>query len=758
VRGIGFGLERLGLAAFARPGVFAAVLLLVTGFASYYLPSVRFDGNVISVVPKSSQAYQKYDKHRRDFRNFTRDVAMIVQSDRLSTANGMEDFRFMQLEIALIDGVASTFSVFSIPSADPQTGELGQFFPPVIETDQQANELLDRLYQELPQSSGLFSVEENAAIIIIALDLSLNAGNDAMAIAQFQQVRDAALAASAEDFQVYFAGATPIGITIIETLVQDQLRLTLIGLAIGAGIAFVLFRSLSAAFLCGIPATLTALWGIGLFGYLQVPITYMTTILPTLALVLAYADSIVLYHRWNTSNAVIDPDDRKANLANLHEAICRVGPASALTSITTAVAISSFMFSTSEALFQFGQLGIALIMFAFLAVILTLPVLGVFMVRASFLKPSGKQHTVKLPVGKFVVGIYEKHPRRIALTALFITLGMFYVHNLLQPDYRVTDFLPRNSDSLTAESYANDVFGGRSFIYFSVPVVEEGGLSSANNRARLLQVTRVLSDEFGEGEVFSIARLYERFSDTEIEELAQRIGELPPESRESYLSKDGTRMLVSLRSASNQSIVQTRSVLDRIDGTLSPLPYADGIDVTGFQVLLATEFRRMINELRTSLLIAVGVGILLVMLATRSFALGLAAAIPNLLPILGMEFFIWLRSGTISITEVVALTLAFGIAVDNAVHVLNVYRAERRMIEDRHKALENALKEVAPALGASTLILCMSTSVVLLSSLPILSVIGQLIIIILIVALLTNLIVLPANILSLRAVKHTPKK
>jgi len=104
------------------------------------------------------------------------------------------------------------------------------------------------------------------------------------------------------------------------------------------------------------------------------------------------------------------------------------------------------------------------------------------------------------------------------------------------------------------------------------------------------------------------------------------------------------------------------------------------------------------------------------------------------------------------VTEVVALTLAFGIAIDNAVHVINVYNSEKNSGKDVQTALRDAILEVAPALGASTMIICASTAVILTSSLPILSIIGTLIIAILVIALFTNLSILPANILTLSRV------
>jgi len=749
MKGLGFGLERIGVAALRHPLVFSILLVVVTALAASFIPSVKFKGNVISVVPKQSENFKNYDRQKRDFRDFSRDVAVIIKSPRINTASGLEDLRFMQLELAITDGISSAISLFSIPDPDPETGELRQFFPNQIADDAEATRLLARLINDYPQASSLVSGEKDTVLLLVALDLGINSGNDAQAFAAFENLKEAVEEAAPEDFEIYYSGLTPIGLTILETLINDQVRLTLLGLAIGAFIAVLLFRSFVAALVCGVPPTLTAIWSIGMFGTTGIPITYLTTILPTLALVLAYADGIVLYHHWSklNSGSASDNDLR----ANLKDAILKIGPASALTSLTTAVAISSFALSSSEALVDFAKVGVFLVLFAFIAVIVGIPVLAVWLMKLGLIKPKGSMNK-SVPIGFYAKLIYERAPVFISLASLLIVICLFYVHSILKPDYRITDYLPANSQSLKAETISNDVFGGRSLIFFSVPVVEEGGMSSSANRNRLGEVTETLAADFQSTKVFSLHSLWKNFEEDEIVRIAQQLVTAPESTRQGYLSKDGNRMLVSLRTPSDQSITETGILVDEINQSLSSLPYAEDIIITGFPVLLSIEFTTIINELRTSLLVAVFVGIVLIGFATRSLFFALVAAVPNLFPILLTELIIFLQGGNINVTEVVALTLAFGIAIDNAVHVINVFNNERKDGKDVQTALRDAIAEVAPALGASTLIICASTTVVLTSVLPILTIIGQLVIAILIIALFTNLTILPANILTLARV------
>lgn len=750
MKGLGFGLERIGVAAIRRPLIFSIVLVVVTAIAAVFIPSVKFNGNVTSVVPKQSENFKNFDRQKRDFRNFSRDVAIIIKSPRINTASGLEDLRFMQLELAITDGISSAISLFSIPEPDPKTGELRQFFPNQIKDDAEAKALLERLVRDYPQASSLISDDKQSVLLLVALDLGINAGNDAEAFAAFADLKKSVEASAPDDFEIYYSGLTPIGITILNALINDQVKLTLFGLAFGALIAMLFFRSFIAALICAVPPILTAIWSIGMFGLLGIPITYLTTILPTLALVLAYADGIVLFHRWNNLNSSIDIAHQDIR-ENLKEAVLKIGPASALTSLTTAFAISSFALSNSEALVEFAWVGVILVFFAFLAVIVGVPVLGIWLMKIGLIKRQDTKEG-RFSFGELSLKVYERKPGLISIAALLSVIALFYVHVSLKPDYRITDYLPTDSQSLKAEQISNEVFGGRSLIFFSVPVVEKGGMNSKANRDRLGEITDLLSEDFKSSKVFSLHSLWKDYDEITVEKIASQLATAPESTKQGYLSKDGSRMLVSLRTPSSQSITETGVLVDEIEATLNKLPYVEDIIVTGFPVLLSTEFTIIINDLRTSLLVAVLLGIILIGLATRSFFFAAVAAVPNLFPILLTELIIFMRGGNINVTEVVALTLAFGIAIDNAVHVINVFDSEKNKGKDVQTALRDAILEVAPALGASTMIICASTAVILTSSLPILSIIGTLIIAILVIALITNLSILPANILTLSRV------
>ncbi len=739
---LGFGLERIGLLALKFPKFFSVILIMACIFAGVSLTSLRFDGNVTSVLPEDSQAYNDFFEQKKLYRDYARDITIIVRSERLMSAAGLEDLRSLQLDVAITDGVENVTTLFSIPRPDPQTGAFENFFPEFIENDEIASKLITELLDKQPQASALVVPKENIAVI--QLTIESNASNK-ISYQTYRNIKQEVLDLKPDDFDVLFTGLTPLGLTVVEALVTDQLRLTLIGLVLGTGIALYVFRSWLAAIVCAVPPMVTALLTIALFAITGTPLNYLTTILPTLALILAFADGIVLYYRWQQSNV------KSSHFAeNLTIAIKRVGPASALTSVTTALAFLSFSFASSSALKDFAYLGVGAVFTAFLAVIIGLPLAAHWALALGAVKQGRVSKPVFEKLGVIVHRVVFPRPVIISVMAVLLVVGLGFVHNLIRPEYRITDYLPKHSDTKKAETIANKSLQGGSILFVSIPVADQQNIYGIENRKKLARSEEALIKLFGSARVVSINALFKQLkSETAFDAVAEELQSVNQAVRSGYVSKNNENMLISVRLPSNQSIVDTAAQVREIREVLANAGIAYPV-ISGLPVLMAEEFTTLIEQLRTSLLIAIGLGVVVIGIATRSPLMAIAAITPNLIPILMIELVIFFQGGAVNLSQVIALTVAFGIAIDNAVHVINVLDEARRSGLGIRDGIRSAMSEVGPALGASTLIICVSTLVTQISVMPMVPTLGKLMITTLVIALISNLAILPANVLTMR--------
>ncbi|MEM7193019.1 MAG: MMPL family transporter, partial [Pseudomonadota bacterium] len=171
-----------------------------------------------------------------------------------------------------------------------------------------------------------------------------------------------------------------------------------------------------------------------------------------------------------------------------------------------------------------------------------------------------------------------------------------------------------------------------------------------------------------------------------------------------------------------------------------------GFVATGIAPYSARASYEMIVELNRSLLIAIGLNILLIGLVFWSVRAGLYCMVTNILPIAVAGAILHLTGVGLQFTCVVAFTIGFGIAVDNAIHILNYYRLMRAKGEAVRPALEDTIATIGPALSLGCLVLIVGFGGTLLSELPSLSLFGEVVIILLATALMANLVVLPALI------------
>ena len=188
----------------------------------------------------------------------------------------------------------------------------------------------------------------------------------------------------------------------------------------------------------------------------------------------------------------------------------------------------------------------------------------------------------------------------------------------------------------------------------------------------------------------------------------------------------------------------------KLKAAYARLAYANEIRITGLPVLLAAEFPPLIDQLRTGLLLAIVLAVGVVGIAARNFSLALATLVPNLLPLLFAEAAIWFMGTNLDITSIIALTIAFGISIDNAVHVINGYNSANKKFSENGSAsiiaLKSSLADISPALLASTVIVCVAATVTQFSTMPSVNNLGRLLVGTLLVALVTNLVVLPSYI------------
>lgn len=745
---LGFGLERIGLAVLRAPVLATFVLLASLVLAAVTIPGLQFYGQAVGIVDRSSTAYADYDRQALDFRDTGQDVAIVFRGPSLMRAATLESLRDIHLDLSLADHVDQVFSVFSLGDFSSPDGAFEPYLPDRFDDDTAASTAISDLIAGEPAAVSLIAPNDNAALLILSLDVENSISErklgDILTVLQ-SQVRQAA----PQDIEVLFGGLPSVRVSVVNAIISDQTLLTLAGIIIGATVSYLIFGNLVSALICTLPGFIAVIWLLGVFSFFGVRLNFLTTVLPSLALIIAFADGVVLYFRWQSLNA-----GNEDLLANLKQAILQVGPASALTSITTALAFFSFSYASSQTMQHFAWFGVVAVMLAFVAVIAGLPLACYWSLRLG-----ARQKRASSPfawLSGSLVRLSAVRPAGVVAASLALLALLSVGHLTLQPSYNLTADLPSNSEVRVAETFMSTTFGATSQIFLLVPVATDSSFSDAQNRQRLIAIDKALSDLLGPDKVASLGGIWQRAAPDRIDSIATTIAELEPSVRGRFLSADGGMMQVTITVASGQDTNVDAELLTAMQKAVAKVGPTDDLVFTGMRVVMAEEFPKLINELRTGLLIAVFLAVGFIILAARSVRLGLAALVPNLLPLLVTESIILMTGNRLDLTNVIALTIAFGIAIDNAVHIINSYSIGLKQGRAPGAAIHDAIREIGPALVASTVILSMATVITQFSSLPSVTILGRLLVVTLIVALGSNLIILPGFIRLFSGDKNDP--
>lgn len=159
-------------------------------------------------------------------------------------------------------------------------------------------------------------------------------------------------------------------------------------------------------------------------------------------------------------------------------------------------------------------------------------------------------------------------------------------------------------------------------------------------------------------------------------------------------------------------------------------------------------FAHIWNDATKSNLMGMGLAVFLICsligLAMKSFKMGAISLLPNILPAL-MAFGLWgVINGQIDIGSSIVAVIAFGIIVDDTIHFLHRYRYFRQQGESYASAIELTFASVGTALFTTTVVLALGFGVLAISNFTLNSSMGMLTSITIVLALIVDFVFLPA--------------
>ncbi|MDA7948757.1 MAG: MMPL family transporter [Hyphomicrobiaceae bacterium] len=753
-----FGIERLGLVPLRAPVLSAIVMVLVSIAAIPGMLAMSVDDSLSELFRTNTEEFRRYEEISKRFPSSEFDVLVVIEDDKLLTPGNLEAVRNVILDLQLIPGLNGLISMFSVREVPDESGFPKALFPAELPEGAEFDALLERIRSNEIIQGKLLSEDGTLALIVLSLDkdrvLNIGLGDT---IAEIEQVVAEALEGTALHAQL--AGAPVMQLEIRNAVQRDRLIYNGLGFLLGAVIAYIFFGSFSHMLIAVAGPVAGVLWSLGAIGYLGFKLNLFVNVITPLIIVNGFSDSMHLV--FNVRREIMAGASR---LEAARRAVIAVAPACFLTALTAGIALAAFIFAKSALIRTFGGASTLAVIVSYVAVVMVVPTLAALLLPRekrgrTEKEPSDAPMQMLARASETVFGHLGRFPVPyvVAGIALVILTGLAYTD--LRPHYRLADQVPDQEQALEAASRLDEKLTGANPVHVMVEWKDGRSIYDQSVLEVIADAHNVVEKQAGVGNVWSVETLrrwLKKAGDPSVETLKEYIGLLPEHLVRRFIAVDGQAIVVSGR-LPDVDASEILPVVDDLDQALEPIrkAYPDfTLSVTGLSAIAARNSAQMIWELNVGLVSDIFVVVVFLGLAFRSLFASIVSILPSLLPIFGTGALLWLTGDGLHFASIIALTVAFGLALDSTIHFINRYFIEERDADGRvrptSEALARTARVIGPVLILTTIVLALGLGVTIFSDLPSLRVFGQLSGATLFAALLAQLVVLPASIALLR--------
>ena len=732
--------ERLVRLVLRRRRVVLAISLLALVVASASLSKIGFDNTVETWFLDDDPDLAIYDHFGETFSGdqivvvgvFAADVfapAVLDAVDRISTAAA---------ELRFADRVQS---ITASPTAAPAITE-PDFREAVLESPLLRQQLL---------SDGL----DATAIVIQYARAGRDFEDKHAFVTALRRISADALADTGASFAV--SGGPVLGEAGQARNKQDLRFLVPVMIAVIVVIAFGIFQSVTMTLLpLGISAT-ALVSAYGLMATAGWSMTMLSVIHVPLILAVGVAHSIHIIDRYR-----LLLETGLDNESAVVRAVSQLLRPCFFAGLTTVIGLLSLLVSSLAPVHEFALVAACGVAVAFVASVTLLPIF-------LFWRGGHLRHTPTLArsVVRRLLDIVHRaasgHPRKIVLAGTLAAFAFAWLASQVETGLDTMSWI-RHDDPIRVETgLIDEAFGGSLSLEFLL-TSPDGNLGSPDALRRMASFQEWLVANTLVARTASMADLVK-----ESARIARDAGEsgyalprtriltqdfLGKLRRDGYLDPWATPDFREARIAARVPLASAQGLIDDIPAIRERLVATfegSGISahLTGQAVLAGKMQSHMLDSQIFSFAVALGVVSIVMVALLRSPLLGVLAMLPNLLPIaigLGAMTLLDIR---LSPATVMIAAIALGIVVDDTVHMMTAFERRLRRTGKVDDAVRSSLLDIGqPVLVTSILLAVGFATLVLGSFLPTREV-GGVVALIVVAALITDIVFLPAILRSL---------
>jgi len=753
-----FGIERLGLVALKAPWLSALLIATISVVSVFGVLQLSVDDSLSELFRTDTEEFRRYEQVSERFPSSEYDVLVVVEGKDLLKPEPLAAFRDMVIELNFIEAIQGNVSLFSAREPPDEEGYPPPLFPVDMPDGEAFEQLIERLRANQIVAGKLLSDDGELALVVLALNRQVvNEIGLKQAIGEIRGAVEQGLRGSG--LTARLTGAPVMQLEIRNAVQRDRLLYNGLGLLLGALIALLFFRSFVLMLIAAAGPAAAILWSLGTVGSLGFELNLFVNVITPLITVNGFSDSMHLV--FNIRRDMMAGADR---LTAARNAVINVAPACFLTALTAAIALGSFLFAKSALIRTFGGASTIAVIIAYVAVVVVVPTLAVLLLpKQTKSQPAREQRDGAMRLLAIFSGALFRHVSR--WSAVYVALGIAmvgltgYAYTQLQPHYRLADQVPDREQALDATSRLDEKLTGANPVHVMIEWTDGQSLFSEQVLDVIEEAHAVIETQSGFANVWSVETLRRWLAeagDSSIETLLKYVGLLPEHLTRRFIAVEEDAVIITGR-LPDVDASEILPLVEKLDEALEPVRQAHPefeIAVTGLPAIAARNSAQMIWELNVGLVSDIIVVVVFLGLAFRSVFASVVSILPSLFPIFATGALLYVTGDGLHFASIIALTVAFGLALDSTIHFLNRYDIEETDASgkprDTQEALQRTARMIGPVLILTTMVLALGLGVTVLSDLPSLRIFGELSGVTLFAALVAQLVILPATIALVR--------
>ena len=740
-------------------------LIAVTAIIYHLAKDVKMSYQHAKILPPDNQIQIDFNNFKSEFGESINTMVIGVQDVEFFTKEHLLAWHRFGLEIESLSGVNAVLNITQLPILQTDSTKKKfistHWYHPNM-TSNQIDSALQVFQDQKIYEGMLYNKNVYSALMLVDID------KEVLGTPERKFLIDDIVASGEEysktlNLDVRYSGM-PYLRTIDSIKVKNEVSVFIIlTLLMTSLILFVFFRSFKATLISMIVVTLGVLFSFGVMGFLGYKVTILTALVPPVVIVIGIPNCIYLINKYHTEFRK-NKDKRKS----LNLMISKIGNITLLTNLTTASGFAAFILTKSETLQEFGLVAALSIIFIFIISLLLIPI------WFSFFSAPKLRHTRHLDRRwvrsvVMILSSWVKDKRRVIyITSCILTIVGFTGLLLVETTGNITDDLSRNGDLYTDLQFFEKNFGG----VMPLEIIIDAKDTNAINKASFMSKVQQLHDELENYEEFSQPLSYIEFikyanqafkqDESKYYVLPQRrdLGRISSLIRKSdslnnmeikLTDKINSKARITLR-MNDLATPEMDTILSELRPKINSIFHKDKYDVivTGFSRVFLEGTKYLVGNLVFSLLLVIVLISIFMAWMFRSFRMVIVSLIPNLLPLLLTSAIMGYFSIPIKPSTILVFSIAFGISVDDTIHFLAKYRQE--LLDSNwniRKSVFKALEETGVSMVYTSIVLFFGFFVFVASDFGGTVALGLLVSITLFFAMLSNLLLLPALLLTL---------